>query len=446
VQVLDVLGGVSASAYGATGFNATPAGCYFVLVENPQATDTASGTRFDCWVIKDGTTTPLNSLTLEHDGSIKMVSMSSPGTPPAGFARQYVDATSKNAAVKNDAGTINHMVQTQSCPGGQAAVGINDDGTVSCAAFSGGGGAASALTDFSIARTSSSLVTLTTPTGGSNVSFGPVVRTFASGTATISLGAGSCAASGLMWLGAKSDGSLQLDANSSVTFSNVTVSGITKVSNSATTNPPDLKALYKIACGNNAVPTAADHFDVAPFTDFRAFLSMRNIGGGTYVIATEDALGKVTVDLDPTKATNLITQTCVIRFGKDNGSALVTGDIQPQKSDCQAAVPSTVNVIIVKANAGASTVQLGYRHSTGGSPSTTSYTSAVMTPTTVTNVTDKVVCANAGGTSITIDGVSVTCGTLATQVWNAGDSIETVGGAADATTARLVIFVQYSVN
>lgn len=140
------------------------------------------------------------------------------------------------------------------------------------------------------------------------------------------------------------------------------------------------------------------------------------------------------------------TRTCMISVGADNGSALVTADIQPQKSECYADVAMTVYQILVKADAGASTIQLAYRHSSGGAPTTTNYTSAVLTPAAVTNITDKVVCANAAGTAITVDGISVTCSTLATQTWTAGDSIESVGGTADATTKRLAIFVSATVN
>jgi len=139
-------------------------------------------------------------------------------------------------------------------------------------------------------------------------------------------------------------------------------------------------------------------------------------------------------------------RTCAIYIGADNGSALATADIQPQKSECAADVAMTVYQIVVKADAGASTVQLAYRHSTGAAPTTTNYTSAALTPATVTNITDKVACANAAGTAITIDGISVTCSTLATQTWNAGDSIETVGGTADGTTKRLAIFISATVN
>jgi len=129
-------------------------------------------------------------------------------------------------------------------------------------------------------------------------------------------------------------------------------------------------------------------------------------------------------------------------FGSDDAPPLTTAQITPQRALATADVAMVVDVILVKASSGASTVQFAFRHSTGSAPFTTAYTSAVMTPATVTNLTDPVACANSAGTAITVDGVSVTCQTLSTQTWNAGDSLETVGGVADGTSTRLSVEVE----
>jgi hypothetical protein len=180
------------------------------------------------------------------------------------------------------------------------------------------------------------------------------------------------------------------------------------------------------------------------------------IGQGTTAVATLGSLGTTTTVLhgnaggaptfgsvvpgDLSTAAN--THGIGWRIGADNGSALVTADITPQKSLGQFIVTGTLTTIIVKADAGASTIQLAYRH-TG---STTNYTAAVMTPATVGGIADKVVCANAAGTAINIDGVAVTCSTLATQTMTQGDSAETVGGTADGTTKRLEVTMIYTTN
>jgi hypothetical protein len=102
---------------------------------------------------------------------------------------------------------------------------------------------------------------------------------------------------------------------------------------------------------------------------------------------------------------------------------------------------STVAQVIVLVDAGASTMQLGYRHN----GSTTAIT-PTLTPASVTGVTDHVACANAGGTAITIEGNGVTCSTLTNTSLTAGDFIETIGGAADGTSKRMSIAMTFTLN
>jgi hypothetical protein len=66
-------------------------------------------------------------------GYLQFTAVAEPATPGAGLARVYVDSTSKNLAVKNDAGVVNHGVQTKAVVGGQFVTGIADDGTVATA-------------------------------------------------------------------------------------------------------------------------------------------------------------------------------------------------------------------------------------------------------------------------------------------------------------------------
>ena len=135
------------------------------------------------------------------------------------------------------------------------------------------------------------------------------------------------------------------------------------------------------------------------------------------------------------------TKTCNIVRGDQSGSALTTGNIQPQGSLCYVDASASVTQVIVMADAGVSTVQVGYRHN----GSTTAIT-GTLTPATVSGVTDHVACANAGGTAITVEGNSVTCSVLSNSALTSGDFIETTGGAADGTTKRLSIAVAFSVN
>ncbi len=68
-----------------------------------------------------------------HAGSALYTAIAAPATPAAGKASVYVDSTSKNLAVKNDAGTVNHGVQTKASVSNNFLTAIADDGTVSAA-------------------------------------------------------------------------------------------------------------------------------------------------------------------------------------------------------------------------------------------------------------------------------------------------------------------------
>lgn len=131
---------------------------------------------------------------------------------------------------------------------------------------------------------------------------------------------------------------------------------------------------------------------------------------------------------------------CQMNYGNQNsGTPLVTGDIQPQGSQCNIPQSGTMSSVVVMVDSGASTVELGYRHS----GSTTALT-GVLTPTTVGGITYPVVCANVAGTAQVIEGVSVTCGTLSNTALTAGDYIETIGGTADGTSEAMSIAVIFS--
>jgi hypothetical protein len=60
--------------------------------------------------------------------------IAAPATPGASKASVYVDSTSKNLAVKDDAGVVKHGVQTKTQTAGQYVVAVADDGTVTSAA------------------------------------------------------------------------------------------------------------------------------------------------------------------------------------------------------------------------------------------------------------------------------------------------------------------------
>ena len=135
------------------------------------------------------------------------------------------------------------------------------------------------------------------------------------------------------------------------------------------------------------------------------------------------------------------TRTCTIVRGDQSASALTTGNIQPQGSQCYIDAASTVGEVILMVDGGASSMQLGYRHN-----GSTTAISPTLTPATVAGITDHVACANSGGSAITIEGNSVTCSTLTNSTLNAGDFVETISGTADGTTKRMSITMTFIPN
>lgn len=83
-------------------------------------------------------------------GSILFTAIAAPSTPATGKASVYVDSTSKNWAIKNDAGTVNHGVQTRTATASNWIRSIADDGSTTISQPAAGditGLAASATTD-----------------------------------------------------------------------------------------------------------------------------------------------------------------------------------------------------------------------------------------------------------------------------------------------------------
>lgn len=63
-------------------------------------------------------------------GANLFTAITAPATPSAGIGAVYVDSTSKNLAVKDDAGVVKHGVQTKTAASNQVLRAIADDGAV----------------------------------------------------------------------------------------------------------------------------------------------------------------------------------------------------------------------------------------------------------------------------------------------------------------------------
>lgn len=75
---------------------------------------------------------PFVAASVAHGGGFLLPAIAAPSTPASGIGAIYVDSTSKNLAVKNDAGIVNHGVRTTTCGGSNWVNSIVDNGLVSC--------------------------------------------------------------------------------------------------------------------------------------------------------------------------------------------------------------------------------------------------------------------------------------------------------------------------
>jgi len=133
-------------------------------------------------------------------GSLLFTAIAAPGTPAAGRASVYVDSTSKNLAVKNDAGAVNHGVQTKAAVASNWLRSIADDGSSlqSQPAFTdisgtlgtgaGGTGQNSAAAGFDALGSTTASIAAATTTDLSTVSGGYVLLTGAGAVNITSFG------------------------------------------------------------------------------------------------------------------------------------------------------------------------------------------------------------------------------------------------------------------
>lgn len=118
-------------------------------------------------------------------GKVTATNIAAPSTPSAGATAIYVDSTSKNLAAKNDAGTVNHGVQTRTATTSNWIRSIADDGstTISQPSTSDISGLGSIATQAasSVAITGGTITGLGSPSGSSDAATKGYVDTATTG-------------------------------------------------------------------------------------------------------------------------------------------------------------------------------------------------------------------------------------------------------------------------
>jgi len=120
-------------------------------------------------------------------GDLLATAIAAPATPAAGKARIYVDSTSNNLAVKNDAGTVNHGIQTQACSSHNFATATTDSGALTCNALGSGDvtcGSLPALTGSATSTAGSCATKVVALNDGSGVQW-PTSGTWANGSVLV---------------------------------------------------------------------------------------------------------------------------------------------------------------------------------------------------------------------------------------------------------------------
>lgn len=106
-------------------------------------------------------------------GDLLATVVAAPATPAAGKGRIYVDSTSKNLSIKDDAGIVKHAVRTKAAVATQFLTAIADDGTVTgaqpVAADVSGLGTMATQAASAVAITGGSITGMSAPTAPSDV-------------------------------------------------------------------------------------------------------------------------------------------------------------------------------------------------------------------------------------------------------------------------------------
>jgi hypothetical protein len=341
-------------------------------------------------------------------GSLLAAAITAPGTPAVGKGSVYVDSTSKNFAVKDDAGVVKHGVRTDTGASNNFLTAIADDGTVSKAQPSFTNIASTLLTTQMVALTGD--VTNAVGTVNTTIAAGIVTLAKMANMATASFLGRNTAATGIpevlsiataktmLGLTGTNSGDQTITLTSDVTGSG-TGSFATTIANNAVTLAKMATMATASFLGRNTAATGLP--EVLSIATAKTMLGLTGTNSGDQTITlTSDVTGSGTGSFAVTLATPLRTRSCVIVVGAENGAALVDADLGPQLHQCTIDVPMTVQEIRISADGGTPSVIVQKRTITGAA-------TALLSGALATAAAGAVSCAKT--TAVTSYDGSTTC-------------------------------------
>lgn len=334
-------------------------------------------------------------------GSLLATAIVAPATPAAGKGSIYVDSTSKNISVKDDAGVVKHGVQTKAAVTSNFLTAISDAGVVSAAQ--------PGVADLS-SSTSSSLATVISDETGS----GALV--FATSPTLVTPTLGVATATSINGTSIPSTATLLTTSST--------------LANLASSTSANLSALLSDETGSGVAVFATSPTLVTPALGTPTALVLTNATGLPTAGLVNNAVTSAKMAIVNTR------QVCDMVFGDTSGSALTNAQLGPQKRLCYIPAAATLQEVIVSADGG--TPNIIVARNVAGTVNN------VLSAALATAASGGIACSKTSAVA-GIDGTTCSA-TLQNTALAAGSYLEAVSGTAGGTAKLMTVHAVYTID